>query len=414
MTSLAQPISHWWPGNETSNDFLVPRVTLTGRGSTSRVGEALTARLGLPSGSPALLAVDDAVRDAGLLDPLLRGLEHSGFHVTPVSGFGSEPDETRIDEVAAFARAASVDLVIGAGGGSVMDAAKLLALLVRNEGRARDWTGAVEPPRGVAPLVLIPSTCGTGSEVTRAAMVTVEGSKRASACAQFIPQMVALDPALLDSLPGAIVAATGMDALSHAVESMMSLDKSPLSIHHALRAIELLVRFLEPAVAGDPEARSACLWASHLAGLSLSAGVLLGHSMAYTVAHARPMPHGVACSLALPYCMAYNSSALDADTARALALALTGDDPSLSGAAHAVEAMARRLGMPTTLDAASISPGTEAELAGQCVAEYPRSNNPSPLDAARLTVLFEAMRQGDIDAAFAVPESVTVRDRPYR
>lgn len=391
----------WWPDATGSSDFLAPALIRAGRGAAADAAEILGQSFGIRSGC-VLLAVDDVLLANGLAQPVSEALATAGYTVVVSSGFGSEPSSEVVDEHAERARSAGAQAVIGLGGGSVLDSSKLLALLLRNEGHTRDWLGAVAPEHGVVPLLLIPTTCGTGSEATRIAMVTVDGAKRASSCASYVPAAVIIDPDLVSSLPAPVVAATTMDALAHAVESLMSSARSPMSAHHALRAIDVLIENIEAATTGDRDALSQCLWGSHLAGQALNAGVVVGHSLAYCLAYEHPMPHGTSCALALPYCIAYNQT-LDVTTRRALASALTGGaSDDLRVAASRVFDLARRLGLPTTLDDVSIEAGAEARIAARVVAEYPRPTNPEPLDPRRLESLLNAMRVGDLDMAFTV------------
>lgn len=391
----------WWPESAEFSEFLAPAMIASGSGSSARVAELLQSRLGIAGGS-VLVVADDIVLQAELATGLLEGLEQAGFTVVVSSGFGSEPSDTVVDEAAARAREANADAVIGIGGGSVLDSSKLLALMLRNPGQTADWLGQVEPPNGIAPLVLIPTTCGTGSEATRIAMVTVQGAKRAVSCALFVPAAVVIDPELVRTLPPGVIASTAMDALAHAVESLMSTAKSPMSSHSALRAIDLIRGSIEDAANGDAEALTRCLWGSHLAGQALNAGVVLGHSLAYCIAHEHPMPHGTSCALALPYTIAYNRS-IDPALALVIAEGLTqGRSASLRVAAQEVKDLAARLGLPTTLAETSIPEEAARGLAERCVREYPRPTNPEPMDADRLTALVDTMRSGDLDAAFRV------------
>lgn len=390
----------WIPASDVNAEFISPSTVVSGRGSASRLARVLSSRLGIPDGASVYVAVDDVVAQKGLLAPMLEALG-TAYRVTVGGGLGAEPDDASIDRAAANARAARADVVVGAGGGSVMDAAKMIALLVGNPGGAADWLGLVDPPAGVAPLVMVPTTCGTGSEATRAAMVTVNGAKRISVTPDYVATAVVLDSALLDGLPDRIVAITGMDALSHAAESLMSTDRSPMTVHHAKEAIALLVTNLGAACRGDAEARAACLWASHLAGQALNAGVLLGHSLAYCVAHERSVPHGVSSGLALPYCIAFNASGLEPDCATTLARALTsGRSDDLVEAAHGVQALLGHLELPATLAALGIDEDADDRIAKRCATEYPRSNNPTPMDVDALRRLVPAMRTGDLAAAF--------------
>ncbi|MET1034728.1 MAG: iron-containing alcohol dehydrogenase [Arthrobacter sp.] len=395
-------MSHsWWPSATADSVFLSPAAVIGGAGAVRDLAGILSTQLSITSGS-VLLAVDDAVVAAGLIAPVEEALAAAGYDVYTRGGFGAEPSSDIVDAIAGEARAADVAAVVGIGGGSVLDSSKLIALLLRNEGGSADWTGAVTPGNGVAPLVLVPTTCGTGSEATRIAMVTVDGNKRASSCALFVPRVAVIDPELVASLPKSVIAATGMDALAHATESLMSTSASVLSAHHSMRAVELLVRNLENAYNGDRDALANVLWASHIAGQSLNAGVVLGHSLAYCLAHEQPMPHGVSCAIALPYCIAYNQN-LEPGLARLLARTLTdGRSEDLRAAAAEVADLSGRMGLPRTLAEARVDAASIPGMAGLCARDYPRPTNPEPFDEDLLAKLFGSMETGDLDQAFAV------------
>ena len=314
-------------------------------------------------------------------DPALESLVTACYYRTEIiHGLGSEPNSEVIDRAAGTSRGAGALAVVGIGGGSVLDSAKLLALLLRNPGSVAQWVGAVEPQAGVAPLLLMPTTCGTGSEATRIAMVTVDGAKRASSCPSFIPDTVVIDQNLVASLPSGVVASTGMDALAHAAESLMSTACSPMSAHHALRAIELLTGSLEPATRGDSDGLASCLWASHVAGQALNAGVVLGHSLAYCLAYecrCRTGPRARA-GLAILHRLQRRTRGWPGMRARAQPDLRHQRQPprgwpSRSGISQ------RRIGLPTTLDEAGVAPDIEESLAERCVTEYPRPTNPEPL-----------------------------------
>lgn len=392
----------WNPSPNEDSFFLAPSVVLGGAASAGGTGEALRKRIGLAPGETVLLAVDDIVKTVGLIDPIEQSLIDAGYQVAVHGGFGAEPAAEVLDPIIEEARRIRARAVVGVGGGSVLDSSKLIALMLNNPGSCADWLGVVTPENGVAPMVLIPTTCGTGSEATRVAMVTVGGAKQASLCDSYVPPVAILDPIMVSSLPKQVIAATGMDALAHATEALMSTSASILSATSSLRAIELLIEHLEAAYNGDSDSLAYVLWASHIAGQALNAGVVLGHSLAYCLTNAKPMPHGVSCAIALPYCIAYNQN-LEPALGRRLALALTGgESDKLRSAAEHVREMARRMGLPTTLGEASISREAVPEMAALCVGSYPRPTNPEAFDEALLAQLFEALETGDLDRAFSV------------
>lgn len=390
----------WWPNPVSDSIFLAPAAVVGGAGSARRLPDILRKHSSYEGGT-VLLAVDDAVAAAGLIDPIEAALRDGDIDVLVRGGFGAEPTAEVVDEVAQAARDAGATAVIGVGGGSVLDSSKLIALMLRQGGTSADWVGPVADELALAPLVLVPTTVGTGSEATNIAMVTIDGAKRASVCSGYVPEVAVLDPELVSSLPNKVIAATGMDALAHAVEALMSSKASMLSAHASFHTMELLVANLEAAYNGDAEALARTQWASHLGGQALNAGVVVGHSIAYSFAHVTPMPHGVSCALALPYCIAYNQH-LEPRLAERIALALTnGASTSLRDAADAVQQLAQRMGLPTTLGEARIDAGQVDELARYCNAEYQRPTNPEAMDEPRLRALFAAVETGDLDAAFA-------------
>lgn len=394
------------PGSraEAPTNFLSPDVTWIGRGSAAALGEGLHAILGVQPG-PVLLAVDAAIESRNMLDGVLASLGDAGYTALVLTDFGPELRDDQVDAAARKAREAGVGAVVGIGGGSVLDAAKMIALLVTNEGASRDWLGLVEPNHPRSPLVLMPTTIGTGAEVTRISMITIDGEKRVSSSRSFVPELVVLDPSFVESLPASVKGSTGMDALAHATESVMSTISSPITELHAFEAIRIIVADLAAAYDGDVEATGRVQWAAYLAGLALNAGVVLGHSLAYVINHEKPLPHGTTCAVALPYCIAYNQH-LDPRLAAALARALTqGASEDLEVAAEAVKALAYRVGQPTDLEEAGVPAGTEDAMATRCVEVYPRPTNPEPMDRTRVRQLIGAMRAGDLGLAFAVTSS---------
>lgn len=389
-----------------TTEFIAPRVTLSGRGATAKLGDYLVPRES--TARSVLVVVDDHLRDNEAYLQLERSLRRAELSPTVIGGLGTEPDDGRINEAADRARGVDYAYVIGVGGGSVMDAAKVLAVLVRNGGGAADWVGPIEPPGGIAPLAFVPSTCGTGAEVTRAAMVTVGGAKRISVSSRYPGEHVVLDPGILDGLPAEVIASTGMDALAHAAEAMMSKDRSWSTVRNSVSAIESLVANIEAAVSGDRAALEECFYASHAAGLALNAGVQLGHSIAYCIANVVHVPHGIASGLALPYCIAYNAPALDgSSTGKVLSRAVTGGlSDTLSDASASLDGLLSRLSMPRSLSDLGISASVAQDMADICIREYPRPANPAPLVLASVRGLFAAMHAGDLQAAFSASPRV--------
>lgn len=383
---------------DAPSGYMAPREVLSQRGAASLVGPALR-RWGTPPGK-VLVVADAAVADAGLIAPVTAGLADAGFEPTVFSDVAGEPTGGLADRAGRRARSVGVAAVVGVGGGSAMDLAKVVALQATNDGEASSWLGAINPPKPVAPLALVPTTTGTGSEATRIAMITIAGGKRVVSCTQFVPLLAVLDPDLVSGLPGPVVASTGMDALAHALESMMSGSRTPLTLALATEAAALLHAHLEPAVlADDVDARGRLLYAAHLAGLALNAGVVIGHSLAYVVARHSPMPHGTSCALALPYCLAYNLS-MPPGVADAVAAAASGGRTTdIDVAARYVGDLSARLGLPSSLEGVGIAASELDLMALETVRDYPRPTNPRPLEEQPIRELLEYMHAGDVAGA---------------
>ncbi|MDP3040611.1 MAG: iron-containing alcohol dehydrogenase, partial [Deltaproteobacteria bacterium] len=204
------------------------------------------------------------------------------------------------------------DFVLGVGGGSAMDTAKAAAILATNEGQARDYQGFNKVPKPGLPKGMVPTTAGTGSEVTfTAVFINADEKKKAGINSPYLyPEVSILDPELTLGLPPAVTAFTGMDALTHAIESYTSKAASPLSAMFSQEAIQLIGKSLRQAVAqgSDLNARSNMLLGSLLAGIGLAnAGVTAAHSLAYPLGGVYRVPHGVANALLLPAVMEFNA-----------------------------------------------------------------------------------------------------------
>jgi alcohol dehydrogenase class IV len=381
--------------------FLAPACTWTGRGALSSLPEGL-ASVGMSAGGPVLLVVDAFLAGGPVVEALLGALRESGSDPTVVSDFGPELTAEQVDAGAEAARQINAAAVVGIGGGSVLDAAKMIALLTTNEGIGSDWFGLVEPAVPRPALVLVPTTIGTGAEVTRISMITEGGEKRIASSRSFIPDLVVLDQQLVISLPAHVKAATGLDALAHATESMLSTTRTALTELNAIGAIRIVMTDLEAAVEGDEDATGRMQQAAYLAGLALNSGVVLGHSIGYAINHEKPLPHGTTTGLALAYTLAYDQRVEESVGARVATALTLGASEDLRVAAEHVLALVRRVGQPATLDEAGIPAGAEEEMARRTVEQYPRPTNPEAMDVDRVRALLTAMRSGDLDQAFAV------------
>lgn len=271
---------------------------------------------------PSLGAVKSAwilsqpsMKRQGSLDQVIRQLEKCGISAEWSLDIKPEPTADNIEEVYRRMKESRADCIIAIGGGSVLDAAKLLSVLATNDMRVRDMLGIEQIPRAGLPTVLIPTTSGTGSEVTPNAIVTLPDEElKIGVVSRFLfPQLVILDPALTISLPRPITAATGMDAFTHALESFISNKANPFSDMFALESIRKLSGSIVRAYqdGNDLDARENMLIGSMYGGMALScAGTAAVHAMAYPIGGKFNVPHGVANSMLLPHVMEFNLDAI--------------------------------------------------------------------------------------------------------
>jgi len=283
---------------------LYPRVHY-GEGAATKAGAELT-RLG---GRKALIVTDPGVLAAGVPQPVLDSLAAAGIAHEIFSGVETNPADVHVMAATEAYRAAGADCWIGLGGGSAMDVAKSAAAVVSNGGHIRDYEDGARPiEHPHAPLMFVPTTSGTGSEVVGGTII-IDTSRQFKMHIVAVPGHVALcDPLLTLSLPPAVTAATGLDALSHAIGAYVSVERQPLADAYALYAIELVQKWLPRAIADgqDREARAWMMVASLTAGISMKGGGSGEHAFAHGVNVQHRVHHGVGCAVFLADVMDYN------------------------------------------------------------------------------------------------------------
>lgn len=288
--------------------FHTPTRIDFGEDTASGVGDLL-AELG---GTHPLLVTDANLQEAGVLRPILEGLESSGIK-TPLifDRVPADSDIACVREAAKAARAAGCDCVIAVGGGSVLDTAKVANIGLTFEGDVLEFEGMNTLSSRLFPMIAIPTTAGTGSEVSAVAMIKDhEQHKKLLFGSRFLfPDVAVLDPKLLVSLPPRLTAATGLDALTHAIESFVAMTKSSPSDALCLEAMKLIFSNLPRATnhGADLDARSAMLVGSMMAGLSFTnAGVGIVHALAHAFGAKFGTHHGLANAIFLPHGMEFN------------------------------------------------------------------------------------------------------------
>ncbi|MBM7705889.1 alcohol dehydrogenase class IV [Chryseomicrobium aureum] len=258
-----------------------------------------------------LVITDPMLEKLGLTARATEPLREKGWEVEVSTDVEPEPPLALGERLVKFTREGNFDLVVGFGGGSALDLAKLAAVLAKNEGDVADYLN-LTATRSITekglPKILIPTTAGTGSEVTNISVLSLDSSKDVIAHEALIADVAIVDPALTVTVPPRVTAATGVDALTHAIEAYVSVNASPTSDALALHAIRLMSRSIRKAVhdGENKEARTAMSHGSYIAGLAFfNAGVAGVHALAYPLGGQFHIPHGESNAVLLPYVMNY-------------------------------------------------------------------------------------------------------------
>ena len=291
-------------------DFHSTRSILVERGGSNNLAKRIAER----GGRSALIVTDPGVLSAGLLDKVMPQFKEIGLPVQIFSDVQADPPVSVIDAAVKAAQASKSDYIIGFGGGSSMDVAKLVALLAPGKEKLVDvyGVGMAKGPR--LSLILVPTTAGTGSEVTTISIVTVsESEKKGVVSPQLLPDVALLDAELTLGLPAHVTAATGIDAMVHAIEAFTTNRlKNPVSDCLAKEALHLLAGNLHQAVkaGGDIDAREKMLLGACLAGMAFANAPVAGvHALAYPIGARFHVPHGLSNSLMLGPVMRFNLEA---------------------------------------------------------------------------------------------------------
>ena len=368
-----------------------PRV-LAGPGASGRIAELL------PKG-PCLFVTDAQIRSLGLADEILAALAQDGVETRVFDAVEADPSrDTLLTAVAMGEGCASV---VGFGGGSPMDVAKLAAYLLGSGDALEEIWGVGKATGARLPLVLVPTTAGTGSEATPISVITVGGSlKLAVNSRPLAPDWAVLDAALTTGLPRGVTAATGIDAMVHAIEAYTSARlKNPMSDLLAREALTLLAGNIERACQspGDLDARGRMLLGAHLAGVAFANAPVAGvHALAYPLGGHFHVPHGVSNALMLTHVLGHNMPSampLYAELGTLLEpdLARVGTQAQAQAFVSRMRAICERVGVPLRLSEVGVSAADLDLLAAEAMKqERLLVNNPCAIGEADARRLYEA------------------------
>lgn len=371
-------------------------------------------------GRRALVVTDQRLAADAEFIRLVESLNAAGLRTETFDGTIAELPIACIADAVETGRTLGADLVIGIGGGSCLDAAKVAALLLTHGGKISDYYGEFKVPGPVLPLICLPTTSGTGSEVTPVAVVTDpdRAVKVGIASPHIISHTAICDPELTYSCPPGLTAVSGADALTHAIEAFTTMRRQPtgtivhehvflgknvLSDNYALIAISHIASSLKRACdnGGDLEARERLMLGATLAGLAFgTAGTAAAHAVQYPVGAMTHTPHGAGVAVMMPYVMEFNRRHCEpelADIGRAMGLDPKGSVSEQAGAAiDAVETLFASIGIPKTIADLGIASSQLALVAEQAMGSARLiKNNPRPIELATMATLVEAAFDGD-------------------
>lgn len=354
-----------------------------------------------------LIVTDPLLKQIGLVNRITDPLNKRGYTYTIYTDVVPEPPLETGEKLVAFAREGSFDLVIGLGGGSALDLAKLAAVLAAHEGPVENYlnlTGTKTLTKKGLPKILIPTTSGTGSEVTNIAVLSLATTKDVVTHDFLLADAAIVDPELTLTVPPRVTAATGVDALTHAIEAYVSVNASPTTDGLALQAIRLISQSLRTAVKNgqDQSARTKMSEGSYIAGLAFfNAGVAGVHALAYPLGGQFHIPHGESNAVLLPYVMGYIRQSCKKRMADILE-ALGGNSSFLSEEEASIkcvellEQLVSDVGIPSTLGGFDIPESALEQLTEDGLKQKRLlARSPLPLHESDIRAIYQAAFKGE-------------------
>jgi len=349
--------------------------------------------------SRILIVTDPGIEKSGLLDGISARLKEKEIIFGVFDSVEPNPRDTNVEACARAARSLNADWLLAVGGGSPMDCAKAAAVLATHEGKIKDFEGVENIPGDALPLAAVPTTSGTGSEVTMSSVITdtSENYKFSIRNRKIAPRIALADPRMTATMPPSLTASTGMDALTHAIEAFTAKPANPLSDAAALYAVEMISRHLVNAFSrpGDISARAGMLLGSLIAGIAFSrSDVGSVHCIAESLGGMYDLPHGLCNAIMLPAVMEYN---LDfcaeryARIASAMGEKYATDGEGAMKSVETVRRLAREVKLPP-FRSLGISEDNFGLIAGNSVRNGSNQSNPRPMKESDYTNLLRSLR----------------------
>lgn len=379
-----------------SSTFFIPAVNIMGLGCLDEAMQAIR-KYGFLK---ALIVTDAGLAKAGLAAQIAGLLVEQGIDSVVFDGAKPNPTVSNVENGLALLRECECDFVISLGGGSPHDCAKGIALCATNGGHISDYEGVDRSQNPQLPLIAINTTAGTASEMTRFCIITdeVRHVKMAIVDRNVTPLLSVNDPAMMAKMPKSLTAATGMDALTHAIEAYVSTAANPITDACALKAMSLIAAYLPRAVndGSDMEARENMAYAQFMAGMAFNnASLGFVHAMAHQLGGFYDLPHGVCNAVLLPHVQSFNaavSSVRLADVAHAMGADTRGLSPEegARAAIAAIRELSSSIDIPPGLTALGVKEEDFPILAANALKDACGLTNPRPADQLQIEGIFRS------------------------
>lgn len=380
-----------------ANRFVLNETSYHGKGAINAVVEEIQAR----NAKKAFVCSDPDLVKFNVTAKVTNLLEKANIPFELYTNIKPNPTIENVQTGVKAFKNSNADIIVAVGGGSSMDTAKAIAIIATNPEFAdvRSLEGVAPTKNKCAPIIAVPTTAGTAAEVTINYVITDEEKNRKMVCVDVhdIPVVAVVDPDMMSTMPASLTAATGMDALTHAIEGYVTKGAWELSDMFHLKAIEIIARSLEAAVANKEEGRKDMALGQYVAGMGFSnVGLGIVHSMAHPLGALYDTPHGIANAIILPTVMEYNADATGEkyrDIAKAMGVKNV-DDMSLAdartAAVNAVKRLSEAVGIPTTLKGILKEEDLDF-LSESAYADACRPGNPKDTSVADIKALYKSL-----------------------
>lgn len=379
------------------NKFMLNETSYHGAGAIAAIPEEIKNR----GFNKAFVTSDPDLVKFGIVKKVTDLLDNANIEYTLYTDIKANPTIENVQHGVEEFKASGADCIVAIGGGSAMDASKAIGIIITNPEFAdvRSLEGVAPTKNPCVPIIAVPTTAGTAAEVTINYVITDVEKKRKFVCVDGhdIPVVAVVDPDMMNSMPAALTAATGMDALTHAIEGYITKGAWELSDMFHIKAIEIIGRSLRGAVANTAEGREGMALGQYVAGMGFSnVGLGVDHSMAHTLSAYYDTPHGKACAILLPTVMAYNAECTGEKYKDiAIAMGVEGvekmtQEEYRKAAVDAVRKLAEDVGIPTTLKGIVKEEDIDA-LSQDAYNDACRPGNPKDVTLEDIKALFKSL-----------------------